>query len=123
MDASIGEIHPVAYARLHAESVNSVIDPKTGKKREYRHLVSDPETKPIWDNLMYCELGRLVQGTKEGTVGTETLRFVSLESIPKNRKITYLRILVDIRERKEVKERVRITVGGDKVDYPGEVTT
>ena len=35
----------------------------------------------------------------------------------------YLRIVVDIREHKEVKERVQITVGIDKIEYPGEVTT
>ena len=35
----------------------------------------------------------------------------------------YLRIVVDIREHKEVKEIVRINFSGDKVDYTGEVTT
>ena len=72
---------------------------------------------------MYCELDRLAQGTKSGVEGTKTIRFIPRKAIPKDRKVTYLRIVVDIREHKEVKERVRITVGGDKFKYLGEVTT
>ena len=43
--------------------------------------------------------------------------------MPPDRKATYLLIVVADRPRKTETRRVRITVGGDKVDYPGEVTT
>ena len=55
-------------------------------------------------------------------MGTKTICFIPCKSIPKDRKFKYLRIVVDIREHKEVKERFHITVGGDKVEYPGKVT-
>ena len=123
IDNNNTELHPVAYAAIHKLNINAVIDAKTGEKREYRHLITNPETEKVWGNSMYCELGRLAQGTKRGTIGTDTLKFINKNLILQGRKVTYLRIVVDIREHKEVKERVRITVGGDKVSYPVEVTT
>ena len=36
---------------------------------------------------------------------------------------TYVHIVVADRPRKTEERRVRMTVGGDKVDYPGEVST
>ena len=43
--------------------------------------------------------------------------------MPKDRKATYTRVLVANRPRKAETRRVRSTVSGDKVDYPGEVST
>ena len=37
--------------------------------------------------------------------------------------VTYARIVVDYRPQKEDPNRVRITVGGNLIDYPGELTT
>ena len=33
---------------------------------EYRHLIKNPKTRKVWGNGMYCEMGRLMQGTKTG---------------------------------------------------------
>ena len=43
--------------------------------------------------------------------------------MPKDRKATYVRVVSADRPRKVEQQRIRITVGGDKVDYPGAVTT
>ena len=43
--------------------------------------------------------------------------------IPINKKISYGRLVCDIREQKQEKERTRLTVGGDKLEYEGPVTT
>jgi hypothetical protein len=45
------------------------------------------------------------------------------ENIPKDRKITYGKTVCDYKPRKQEKERVRLTVGGDKLDYSGDVAT
>ena len=37
--------------------------------------------------------------------------------------VTYIRIVVDTNLQKAVPEHVRLTIGGDRVEYPGEVTT
>ena len=39
------------------------------------------------------------------------------------RKVTYMRLVVTDRPQKSNPHRVRITVGGDKLDYPFEVST
>jgi hypothetical protein len=56
-------------------------------------------------------------------VGTDTCFFIKLTNIPKDRKITYGKIVCDYKPHKEEKERVRLTVGGDRLDYSGDVAT
>jgi hypothetical protein len=41
---------------------NAVIHPTTGANMEYRGLISDEETFPIWDRAATNEFGRLAQG-------------------------------------------------------------
>ena len=45
------------------------------------------------------------------------------EMLDKGKKPTCARIVVDFRPQKEDPNRVRITVGGNLIKYPGEVTT
>jgi hypothetical protein len=43
--------------------------------------------------------------------------------IPKERKVTYGKIVCDYKPHKKEKEHVRLTVGGDKLDYSGNAAT
>jgi hypothetical protein len=45
------------------------------------------------------------------------------ENIPNDRKITYGKIFCDNKPHKQEKERARLTVGGDRPDYSGDVAT
>ena len=47
----------------------------------------------------------------------------AIKNIPKDRVITYARIVVDYRAHKKDPNRVRITAGGNLIQYPGELTT
>jgi hypothetical protein len=49
--------------------------------------------------------------------------FTTLKNIPDYRKITYGKIVCDYKPHKQEKERVWLTVGGDILDYSGDVTT
>ena len=49
--------------------------------------------------------------------------FVHPTTIPKDRAVTYIRTVVDISPQKAVPECVRFTISGDRVQYPGKVTT
>jgi hypothetical protein len=55
--------------------------------------------------------------------GTDTYFFIKLTNIPKDRKITYGKIVFDYKPHNKEKERVRLTVGGDRLDYSGDVAT
>jgi hypothetical protein len=46
-----------------------------------------------------------------------------LKNIPNYRKTTYGKIVCDYKPHKKEKERVRLTVGGDRLDYSGDVAT
>ncbi|KAL7480669.1 hypothetical protein ACHAW6_006340, partial [Cyclotella cf. meneghiniana] len=46
-----------------------------------------------------------------------------IKQIPRDRTVTYARIVVDYRPQKDDPNRVRITVGGNLITYPGELTT
>ena len=72
---------------------------------------------------MIAELGRLTQGTRNDEKRTDTIKFIRPSAIPTKKKPTYIRIVVDILPNKKVKEIVRLAIGGDQVDYQGEVTT
>jgi hypothetical protein len=49
--------------------------------------------------------------------------FVEIKNIPKDRQITYGKIVCDYKPHKKGKERVRLTLGGDRLDYSGDVAT
>ena len=102
----------------------AVIDPDTGKTLQYKQLIQHPKHKNIWNTSMSNEIGRLAQGNKN-VKGTNTMFFLPFEEIPINRKkdITYARIVVDYRPQKTEKERTRITVGGNLINYPDNVST
>jgi hypothetical protein len=101
---------------------NAVIHPITGKKMEYMALMKDPRLQPLWKRVFGNECGRLFQGIRD-IPGTDTCFFIKLTNIPKDRKITYGKIVCDYKPHKKEKEHVRLTVGGDRLNYSGDVAT
>eukprot|EP00804_Cyclotella_cryptica_P009002 CCRYP_003107-RA/>CCRYP_003107-RA protein AED:0.29 eAED:0.29 QI:0/0/0/1/1/1/2/0/642 len=57
--------------------------------------------------------------------GTNTIRFIRKRDIPKNRlkDITYGQFVCTVRPEKKEPNRTRLVVGGDRINYPGEVAT
>ena len=109
-----------------AEMANGVVHPVTKETiTKYQKLIDEPLLRETWMKAMCIELGRLSQGYGD-TKGTNTIKYLSLEEIkgiPGDRTVTYARIVVDYRPQKEDPNRVRITVGGNLIDYPFELTT
>jgi hypothetical protein len=101
---------------------NAVVQPITGKEMEYTALMKDPSLQPLWKRGFGNELGSLFQGIRD-IPGTDACFFVELTHIPKERKITYGKIVCDYKPHKKEKERVRLMVGGDRLDYSGDVAT
>jgi hypothetical protein len=117
MDIALGDNH---WSLHHL--ANAVIHPVTGKEMEYTALVKDPRLQPLWTRGFGNESGHLFQGIRD-IVGTDTCFFIKLTNIPKDRKITYGKIVCDYKPHKKEKEHVRPTVGGDSLDYSGDVAT
>ncbi len=105
-----------------------VIHPTSGEIiPSYKKLSKDPELKEVWQTAFGKEWGALAQGDdRTGAIGTETFKILrpdQIASIPSNRTVTYANIVVDYREQKADPNRVRITAGGNLIDYPGDVST
>jgi hypothetical protein len=108
------------WSRQHL--ANAVIHLVTGKEMEYSALMKDPRLQPLWTRGFGNECGRLFQGIRD-IPGTDTCFFIKLTNTPNNRKITYGKIVCDYKPQKKEKECVRLTVGGDILDYSGDVAT
>ncbi len=92
----------------------------------YRKLIKNPLLKELWHKAMSKELHRLAQGYTDVTKGTNTIFYLShadICKIPQDTTVTYARIVIDHQPQKEDPNRVRITVGGNLIDYPFELTT
>ena len=69
-------------------------------------------------------LGRLTQGVGTCvTTFTNTEFFICRCDIPAGRKVTYSQLVAIIRSHKTETHRVRVTVVGKKLDFPGVTTT
>eukprot|EP00804_Cyclotella_cryptica_P024309 CCRYP_020871-RA/>CCRYP_020871-RA protein AED:0.34 eAED:0.32 QI:0/0/0/1/1/1/2/0/475 len=105
---------------------NGVVHPITKETiTKYEKLANDPILQTVWKKAMCKELGRLAQGW-DGRRGTDTIFFMShdeIKQIPRDQTVTYARIVVNYRPQKDDPNRVRITVGGNLINYPGELTT
>jgi hypothetical protein len=102
---------------------NAVINEDTGASLEYRHLIQDETTFPIWNKAAANEFGRLAQCVGGRIEGSNTIFFIPRNTVPKGKVITYGGFVVDIRPHKTETHRVRLTVGGNLIQYPGDVST
>jgi hypothetical protein len=89
---------------------------------EYMALMKDPRLQPLRKQGFGNEVGRLFQGIRD-IPGTDTCFFIKLTNIRKNRKITYGKKVSDYKPHKKEKEHVRLTAGGNTLDYSGDVAT
>jgi hypothetical protein len=96
---------------------------------EYRDLLKDPKHRETWSRAAANEFSRLfnvVGKNADGTQrvkGTNTCHWIKKSHVPKGKRVTYARTVVAVRPEKEEINRVRITVGGNLLDYLGETST
>jgi hypothetical protein len=110
-----------------------VLDTATGQMLEYRQLHKHPQYKDIWDESYSNELRRLCQGvgtksddpSSKRVQGTDTFRVIHYNNIPPKRcgDVTYTRVVCEVRPQKEDPNRTRITIGGNRICYPGNTGT
>ena len=120
--SAAGQTYPTA---LMNEWAAAVLDAKTGELLEYRHLLRSAAHKEIWGAAFGKEIGRLAQGLPGVVEGTDTVDFIDKDSVPADRwkDVTYARIVCNYRPEKSDPNRVRITVGGNKINYPEDCGT
>jgi hypothetical protein len=97
------------------EMANAVIFPEIGKSLKHQELITKLRYKIKWMRSTANEINRLYN--------TNTIRFIRRSNIPKGREVMYGSFVVDIKDHKEEKERTRLTVEGDQIEYPGDKST
>ncbi len=97
-----------------------------GELLEYRHLITNQNTKATWQHLYGNKIRHLAQGMPGQNTGTNTIVFIKKNQVPHNRTkdVTYGLITCLIRPEKiEEPNQTRLVVGGDRVHYPGNAGT
>ena len=69
------------------------------------------------------KLRQLTQGVGNQIYGTNTIFFEKKSAVPRSKKVTYVRLVYDIKEHKSETHRTRLTVGGNLLDFPGMLST
>jgi hypothetical protein len=122
------QLRPQDQRQSQSERIQLVRDEETGEYLNYRQLLRHPKHKVIWNTSGANEFGRLAQGVggKESRViPTNTIFFIKLEQVPIDRRkdVTYGSFSCDIKPNKKETHRMRLTAGGDRINYPEDVGT
>ena len=96
------------------EVVQHIFDEKGNRLSIDKFLRGD--MAETWAIALEREFGRLSNGIPKELLGTKTIDFVLKSSIPLGRKVTYANMVCDFRPLKGEKYRVRLTIGGDKLE-------
>ena len=90
---------------------------------EYRDLLADPTTCDVWLRSAANEFGRLAQGLPDNRVdATNTIFFIPITKVPCHKRLTYARFVCSFRLQTPEPYRTRITVSGNLIDYPGNLS-
>jgi hypothetical protein len=125
-----GPLAQAATSERYAHHIAALITtpPTAGKQGSIKKLLHGPEA-PIWERGLANEWGRLLEHglgrnrpPSEKITGTGTLFFIHKAQVPQDRKVTYANFVCNIRPQKTETHRVRMTAGGDKLDYPGDAS-
>jgi hypothetical protein len=102
------------------------MDKDTGKLLNYRQLMKNPKYKNAWSLSAANKFGRLANGIG-GRIKqpTNTIQFISQNKVPADRRIdvTYGQFVCSVRPKKAEPNRMPFTVGGNRINYPGKVST
>lgn len=95
---------------------------------EYRKFLNNEQYKETWSRAGTNKYSRLFQRVRKNDdgrqciTGTDTYHWMPQSKVPKGKKITFARIVVEKCPEKDDPNRVRITTGGVQLDYYGETS-
>jgi hypothetical protein len=113
-------ISPPSHSTVHF--ISAIIDDNTGDVLKYHHLLKIDKHKQVWAHDFANEIGQLFQGIRN-VLGTNTCFFIPKSHIPAHKCPTCGRICCNYQPQKEEKYPVRLTIGGNCINYPGNKST
>ena len=109
-----------------------ILDKATGQSLKYLQLRKHPAFHKIWNESYSNELSRICQGNSTSpnglgkrVKGANTSFLIRFEDIPADRRkeITYTKVVCKFCPEKTDPNRTRITIGGNRICFPGNVGT
>ena len=105
------------HQQLHYDQFLSHIYDVNGRRQSIDKLLKGSDAPTKWSPALSNEWGRLAQGNDNGVECTNTINFVSYNEVPRDRKVTYASFVCNHRPLKSEEWRIRLVVGGDKLEY------
>ncbi len=114
-------ISPPSHSTINF--IGTIINDDTGNVLEYRHLMKKEKHKNVWAHSFTNKLKQLFQGIRN-IPNTDTSFFIPKLHVPPAHKCpTSGHICCNCQPQKEEKHCVRLTVGGNCIDYPVNKST
>ncbi len=104
---------------------NEVFDAESEKLLKYQKLITHPKYRKVWMHSSANKFRWLAQGVGGRIKGTNTIFFVHKHQVPQDRwkDVTSAKFLCEYKPNKADVHQTRLTGGGDKVHYPGDIGT
>ena len=109
---------------MYGLNAGSIWDEEMNQYMAYRDLIkhNNPKIRERWNQAGLNEFARLAQGYGD-VEGKNVITFIAKMDVPAGKQATYARYVVDYRPEKDEPWRLRITCGGDRLEYYGDTTT
>jgi hypothetical protein len=108
------------------QNTMAVMDADTGELLNYRQLMRSTKYRQAWSLSLANEFRRLANGIG-GRIKypTNTIEFIFQHKVPTEqmKDVTCGQFVCTVRPDKAEPNQMRFTVGGDRINYPGEVAT
>ena len=121
------EQHNEYYQLAHSALAGAIWDDKLKKLASYKELVNHRNSiiRDKWTKGGENEFGRPFQGfLPNGINGLDVLEWIKKNQVPRDKTVTYSRYTASLRpEKVDEPHRARITVGGNFLEYDGDITT
>lgn len=95
--------------------INHIYDDNGNKLSLEKLLAGEHSTR--WNKALSNELGRLTQSNNAGVASADAMDFIFQHEVPNGSQVTYANFVCDYRPLKDEPWRVRLVVGGDKLNY------
>ena len=103
----------------------AVMNTETGKVLNYWQLMQSAKHKETWSKSLANKFGRLENGVGGQIKGTNTIKFIRKRDVPsiQMKDVTYGQFVCCIRPEKAETHQTHFVVGGNRINYPGEIAT
>ena len=91
----------------------------TGTSMEYHDLITDPTTKDIW---LCSAANEFVPVPDKHVDPTNTIFFIPITKVPPDKQPTYACFICSYHPQKAEPHCTCLTVGGNLIDYPGNLS-